>query len=448
MSSRIISRMFVSLAAVVPAFPLVLLMLCASSCYYSWSMSGEGYEGGHVYLVKMPAECMDFNYFESQQPLDHLKDIDTLYAYELAFRQYVTVLNKEYWDERKKYDTLDSEGYWIGNKSSSMIWDREERKKISFALPPGTLFRVTHFFWNNETGTSVYADVLNGALAGKEIEVGGFGRHYRFYNSGFQDFFEYPAGRTIPFWLDKTKVYILDQELVQDLGKLTDDELKTKGLWLEPGTETTMKAIMKPFPDGIEIEQLQKDAKQNDVDAQILLGKCYFEGAGVRRDRPMAEYWFQKAIDQGSREAEFRLAVLDASYHPKKAEKVFRKYAEDGDRDAQFCLGLLLDYSTNSGFESFQWYQKAADQGDPRAMRSLGMYHVRRERLEKATEWFKKAAELGDFAAQRNLGYLYLKGKGVEKDKAEARKWLEKAAAQGDSYAQELLAESFPDSEK
>ena len=90
MPSRIISRLFASLAAVFLAVSGALLVLCASSCYYSWSMSGEGYEGGHVYLVKMPAECMDFNYFESPQPLDHLKDIDTLYAYELAFRQYVT----------------------------------------------------------------------------------------------------------------------------------------------------------------------------------------------------------------------------------------------------------------------------------------------------------------------------------------------------------------------
>jgi hypothetical protein len=38
-------------------------------------------------------------------------------------------------------------------------------------------------------------------------------------------------------------------------------------------------------------------------------------------------------------------------------------------------------------------------------------------------------------------GYLYLKGKGVKKDKAEARKWLEKAAAQGDPYATDLLKE-------
>ena len=49
---------------------------------------------------------------------------------------------------------------------------------------------------------------------------------------------------------------------------------------------------------------------------------------------------------------------------------------------------------------------------------------------------------------RRSTGYLYLKGKGVEKDMTESRKWLEKAAAQGDSYAQELLADFFPDSEK
>ena len=46
------------------------------------------------------------------------------------------------------------------------------------------------------------------------------------------------------------------------------------------------------------------------------------------------------------------------------------------------------------------------------------------------------------------LGLMYFEGADVERDLTEARKWLEKAAAQGDSYAQELLAESFPDSEK
>ena len=169
----------------------------------------------------------------------------------------------------------------------------------------------------------------------------------------------------------------------------------------------------------------------------------------------MAEYLFQKGAALGSSEAEIRLAIVRAGdfwgTHRAEVEDVFRKHAEQGEVEAQFCLGLLLGYKGNRNRwnpDSVLWYQKAADQGDARSMRALGMIYATKERPEQAAEWFRKAAELGDFAAQRDLGYLYLKGKGVEKDLTEAREWLEKAAAQGDSYAQELLADFFPDSEK
>ena len=66
----------------------LLLSLFASSCYYSRSMSGEGYEGGHVYLVKVPGRCVDYDYFESQDPLDYLKETDLLYAYDQDFSGY------------------------------------------------------------------------------------------------------------------------------------------------------------------------------------------------------------------------------------------------------------------------------------------------------------------------------------------------------------------------
>lgn len=162
----------------------------------------------------------------------------------------------------------------------------------------------------------------------------------------------------------------------------------------------------------------------------------------------MAEYLFQKAAALGSSEAEIRLAIVRAGdfwgTHRAEVEDVFRKHAEQGEVEAQFCLGLLLGYKENRNRwnpDSVLWYQKAADQGDARSMRSLGMIYATSERPEMAAEWFRKAAELGDFAAQRNLGYLYLKGKGVKQDKAEAEKWLEKAAAQGDAYAADLLKE-------
>ena len=52
----------------------LLLSLLASSCYYSRSMSGEGYQGRHVYMLKTLAEGCDFDYTEDQQPLDYRKN--------------------------------------------------------------------------------------------------------------------------------------------------------------------------------------------------------------------------------------------------------------------------------------------------------------------------------------------------------------------------------------
>ena len=338
-------------------------------------------------------------------------------------------------------------------------------------VSPGVLFRIKRFYVHQENGIWVYAEIINGPSPGREICVNDFGRYFPFDAP-----FGYPDGRTQPFWQDVlSHVYLLDPDAVEDLGELTDAELKEKGLWIEPFTEEA-KALLKPLPEGIDLEQLQKDAENNDIAAQIQLGNLYYEGAGVRKSRNEAIGWLQKAADQGSRDAEFRLALVlvDAwrGADFRKAEEIFRKYAEQGDADAQFCLGLLLERGyvwfaavlpkwrrdmerVGKWNESVEWYRKAADQGDARAMRALGMAYSEatetpwffptiarvEQDCEQAAEWFSKAAELGDFAAQRNLGYLYLKGKGVKKDKAEARKWLEKAAAQSDPYATDLLKE-------
>ena len=466
MSSRIISRMFVSLAAVIPTFPLVLLMLFASSCYYSRSMSGEGYEGGHVYLVKELGEASPYSSCPAEQdPMEYLKKIDDTFYFSEVTRS------------REYYERLFADGYYVEDvykfnhdKTENILTLSEGRKSVHYALYPGTLFRIKYFLWDFENGTIVYATVLNGFLAGKELLVD-FGRGLWNHIARF----EYPAGGTYPCWEESGRYryeMMLDPDLVEDLGEISDDELKSKGLWMEPGSNEAMRAVMKPLPEGIDLKQLEQAALKNDVEAQIRLSKMYYEGTGVHKNEEKAIVLLEDGISQGNRDAEFRLALMDADNWGKRgwrferAEEIFRKYADQGDVNAQFCLGLLLECGNErvkhslspdkemleKWKESVVWYQKAADQGDARAMRSLGMAYYEGERVEqdfrKAADWFRKAAELGDFAAQRNLGYLYIKGEGVEKDLTEAREWLEKAAAQGDSYAQELLADFFPDSEK
>lgn len=451
--SRTVFRKFFSSVFLTVLF--VLLLFSASSCYYSKSMSGEGYQGNHVYLLRDYGEAdPSVRCPSDREPMLYLKEIDDTF-----FLTQARGADEGRRHEQEYYRTLIRRGYYSDGTSS-------KGENVSYLLAPGTLFRITYFFWDFENGASIYATILNGPLAGKKAYMNCFYRDFRSHLTPF----EYPDGRTQPFGVGfGNGEMALDTDLLEDLGEMTDDELKSKGLWMEPGTDATLKAVMKPFPEGMDefvFDGVLYSAQTDDVDAQLRLSQCYYEGAGVRKSRDSAERWLESAVNQTQmRDLELRLARMYADgwgargWRFTKAEKIFRKYAEQGDVDAQFCLGLLLDYGYDwvknafspdkemleSGKESVQWYQKAADQGDARAMRALGMAYYEGERVEqdfeKAADWFKKAAELGDFAAQRNLGYLYLKGKGVKKDKAEARKWLEKAAAQGDPYATDLLKE-------
>ena len=443
----------------------LFLSLFASSCYWAKSLPGEAYRGHHVYRMRDYGEAEPDTFCPADRdPMLYLKEIGGTF-----FLTRARGADEERRHEHEYYRSLLKRGYYSDGASS-------KGEKVSYLLAPGTLFRTDRlFFWEFENGAHIYASILNGPLAGKEVYVC-FGDDFRSHLTPF----EYPAGETHPCWQGPGRYsteMILDPDLVEDLGELSDDELKEKGLWLEPGTEAALKAAVKPFPEGMDefvFDEVMGAAQNADIDALIRLSQCYYEGAGVRKSRESAERWLEAAVKQTQRrDLELRLAFMYADawgrrgIRVEKAEKIFRKYAEQGDADAQFCLALLLECGYgNVKFslpvdqeklekwkESVEWYQKAAEQGDARAMRALGMAYsepaetpwflptIRRvdRDMEQAADWFRKAAELGDFAAQRNLGYLYLKGKGVKKDKAEARNWLEKAAAQSDIYAVDLL---------
>ncbi|MEI8294823.1 MAG: tetratricopeptide repeat protein, partial [bacterium] len=98
---------------------------------------------------------------------------------------------------------------------------------------------------------------------------------------------------------------------------------------------------------------------------------------------------------------------------------------------------------------------ESADSGDLKAQVKLGRYYFSSNGIE-SFRWFKKAAEkAGDYPfdtaeAQIGLGWCYKEGKGVEKNEAEAEKWLRngaeletktrKAAELGNAKAQVQLA--------
>lgn len=128
----------------------------------------------------------------------------------------------------------------------------------------------------------------------------------------------------------------------------------------------------------------------------------------------------------------------------RKAFEWFKKAAEQGNAEGQFFLGC--SYSAGIGVEedqskAIEWLEKAAEQENADAQNKLGEWYIGvGMETRKAFELFQKAAENGSREAQRNLGKCYMKGLGVNKLPAEAVKYYKKAAEQGDAEAQYLFA--------
>ena len=118
-----------------------------------------------------------------------------------------------------------------------------------------------------------------------------------------------------------------------------------------------------------------------------------------------------------------------------------RAMAERGDAKGMYFLHFVLTQRIATGEEGFQWLDKSAKAGHPRAV-----YDVTREKLKGQPEKLRAAME--DFAKQENdaglqalywFAYGYEKGQdGLPKDAAKAADYRNRAKALGDK----LLAAS------
>jgi len=94
--------------------------------------------------------------------------------------------------------------------------------------------------------------------------------------------------------------------------------------------------------------------------------------------------------------------------------------------------------------ESFKWFLKAANLGEPSAQFNIGMMYSSgtgvKQDLVEASKWYRKSAEQGKASAQLNLGMMYISGRGIRQNIEEGTKWLTKAAEQGDTTAKANLA--------
>ncbi len=180
------------------------------------------------------------------------------------------------------------------------------------------------------------------------------------------------------------------------------------------------------------IPALTAEAESGNPQAQLELGQAYLETKDPEKVS-QAAYWFEKAAEQGSADAEWKLvgaygAGEGVPRDDKTALHWLKKAAADGQARAQFVLAISYRDGRNverDEQKAFDLFLRAAKQGDVDSQVSVAqMYedgNVVPQDYSQAVSWFKKAAEHvpdrgGAGVARNSLGILYLDGHGVLQD--------------------------------
>lgn len=171
----------------------------------------------------------------------------------------------------------------------------------------------------------------------------------------------------------------------------------------------------------LKFDEWLKQAKAGNDQAQVLVGRCYLVGEGVKNSDEEAIKWFRKAASKRNAAGMYNLARAHSNGWG----------------------GLSVDDVT-----AFHMYSDAAKRGSIPALRELGnLCRLGTREVEansqKARKLLVEASDKGDVKAKLNLAYLYHYGvgsNGAGKDSLAAHFWYQAAAKAGDQTAKGYLA--------
>ena len=183
--------------------------------------------------------------------------------------------------------------------------------------------------------------------------------------------------------------------------------------------------------------------------AQYLYGMSYMQGIDRDIDIDKGMMWLKKAADQGEKEAASELGAYYEEFgQHADAERYLLKACSLGANLAYFNLGN--HYMALDNMELAEKYYKLAIEHGPKgqlqSIHNLVILFARQMRVTDVVALLRKGAEnYNDPYSQARLGeLLYYNGsdydnKPSHKDKTEGKRWLEKAAANGDNHAKNVL---------
>jgi TPR repeat protein len=198
--------------------------------------------------------------------------------------------------------------------------------------------------------------------------------------------------------------------------------------------------------------QLGKAAEAGLPTALYLLGVMNERGLGVTRNEGSAAEFYRRAAEKGHRSGQARwgkalIHGIGVDPNPSDGETWLRRAALAGDPEAAASLGNLLLAGVQEDDDRvriYEGFEKAAVSGDPIAAYncavclSHGVGVARDDR--KAALWLRNAADRVP-NAQLWYGRVLVEGRGVDRDLAEGRGWIARAAQVGMLDAQVALGE-------
>ncbi len=228
-------------------------------------------------------------------------------------------------------------------------------------------------------------------------------------------------------------------------------------------------------------EWYMKAANRNHAQAQLALGLLYLECMPDEDYREQAQYWLEKAVqngcqdavkvlselgptdeytdnsdllveaEEGNPEAQFELGSMmyfgiGLNQRPSEGLSLIQMAAVAGHPDAQVLLGYAHLFGKNvdrNEAEAFKWLWLSAQQNNAEAFYYLAACYsegwgvARNE--EQAAAYLLKSAEMGDARAQYHLSRFYYEGIGLPANSEQAEAWCRAAASQGNEWAKETL---------
>jgi TPR repeat protein len=167
------------------------------------------------------------------------------------------------------------------------------------------------------------------------------------------------------------------------------------------------------------VEILRRSDQAGNQYAAGYLSQYFLNNLGLDPDSENASYWLEKAALNGDHVAQYNWALrlyerASSSNDMAAAVSFLNASAAAGFRPAITQLGVvfwkapeLAATTPEEGRQiSLQWFEKAAELGDPNAMFNLGQVYLNTGRIDEGATLLASSAELGNTAAAELLSRI------------------------------------------